>query len=239
MLNLLFLFFSIGVLQAQVAIDTLDQTKQFKEELLSITEKRAHFQIKTNLLYLAALMLNIEGEYYLGKNFSINLESQYAWWQVPSKYYTYRLWTFSPEVRYWIKPKKPLRGHFVALFGGIAEYDIMAGLPSGFKGDLMAYGLTYGFNFPLTKSLRMEVAISGGVVNATFEDYYFNEGCFVFDVARRKTYIGPTKLKVSLVWPFSFRVAKKRQKNARKRNIDVAANATVDFHRVRADSVVL
>lgn len=201
--------------------------------------KPDRFQLKTNLLYLAALMLNAEGEYYIGKNFSANLESQFAWWSIPNKHYYYRIFTLSPEIRYWIKPKKPMQGHFIGIFGGIGLYDLMTGPPTGIQGELIAYGLTYGFSFRLTKKLRMEIAVSGGAMNTEYKKYYPNEGCYVYDMTKQKTYIGLTKLKVSLVWPFTCRFAKKKRDNARKREAGMADDITSNADGMRAQQIML
>lgn len=225
----LFLFiFNTYPVNSQIVQDTVKGKIKTAERFRLETGEPSRFQLKTNLLYLAALMINLEGEYYIGKSFSVNVESQFAWWSIPKKHDYYRIFTFSPEIRYWIKPHKLLQGHFVGVFGGIGLYDLMAGPPRGIQGELAACGLTYGFNFRLTKKLRMEIAVSGGFMSTKYDQYYPDEGCYVYEMTKQKTYIGPTKLKVSLVWPLSCRFAKKRKDNARKREADMADNITPD-----------
>lgn len=191
------------------------------------------------MLYLAALMLNAEGEYYIGNNFSANLESQFAWWSISNKHYYYRIFTLSPEIRYWIKPKEKLTGHFIGVFGGIGLYDLMAGPPSGIQGELIAYGATYGFCFPLTKKLRMEVAVSGGAMNTEYETYYPDEGCYVYDMTKRKTYFGITKIKVSLVLPLACKFAKKKRSNARKSKTGMVDSDISDANGMRTKHIML
>lgn len=201
--------------------------------------KLVHLQLKTNLLYLAALMLNAEGEYDIGKNFSANLESQFAWWSIPGKHYYYRIFTLSPEIRYYIKPKTPMQGHFIGVFGGIGLYDLMAGPPSGIQGELAAYGLTYGFSFRLAKKLHMEIAVSGGVMNTEYDKYYPDEGCYVYEMTKRKTYFGLTKIKVSLVWPLTCRFGKKKKNDARKRKAGMADDTASDAGGMRTEQIML
>lgn len=229
----------LWLLLCLTCIDLIHAQAKPDTTLRSGTGIQPRFQLKTNLLYLAALMLNLEGEYYIGKSFSVNMESQFAWWSIPKKHDYYRIFTLSPEIRYWIKARRPLQGHFIGAFGGIGLYDLMAGPPRGLQGELIAYGLTYGFCFRLTKRLNMEIAVSAGYASTTYDQYYPDEGCYVYEMTKRKTYIGPTKLKVSLVWPLTYRFAKKRRNNARKKKVDMATDITLDTDGMRTKQTVL
>lgn len=162
------------------------------------------FALKTNLVYLAALCLNIEGELFLAKRLSLNLEYQLAWWSNPVKHQYYRLAAVSPELRYWFAPKQHERfkGHFVGLYAGGGIYEFMFNPSWGIQGEFfVAAGLTYGYAWQVNRWLNMELSLGLGYMMSEYRQYYHYGDCYVYRNTSRFTYIGPTKAKVSLVFP--------------------------------------
>ena len=164
----------------------------------------SRFALKTNLLYAAALLINAEAEFYFKRRLSLNLDWQYAWWSNRSKHKYYRLAAVSPELRYWFASKENFRGHFSGFYVGTGLYEFMARPTHGIQGEFfIAGGLTYGYMFPLGKRLRMEFSLGVGYMMTEYRQYHWDRGCYVYEKTQRYSYFGPTKAKVSLVWPLN------------------------------------
>lgn len=158
--------------------------------------------LKTNLLYLAALTINIEGEYCFNPKLSLNLEGQYAWWQNSQKHKCYRIASISPELRYWFHRKSMNQGHFAGVYVAAGTYEFMRKEQRGIQGKyFVSSGLSYGYMFPLSRRLNLELSIGFGYLTTEFRQYHYDDGCYVYDMTKRSNYIGVTKAKVSLVFP--------------------------------------
>lgn len=160
------------------------------------------FAIKTNLLYLAALMINVEGEYYFSPKFSLNLEWQYAWWKNSQQHRYYRIATASPEFRYWFHRKSMDQGHFGGVYVAAGIYEFMRNAQHGIQGEFfVAAGLSYGYMMPVSRALNLEFSLGVGYMMTEFRQYHYDAGCYVYDLTKRSSYLGLTKAKVSLVFP--------------------------------------
>lgn len=160
------------------------------------------FAIKTNLIYLAALMINVEGEYYFSPKFSLNLEWQYAWWDNSQQHRYYRIATVSPEFRYWFHRKSMDQGHFGGVYVAAGIYEFMRNERLGIQGEFfVAAGLSYGYMMPLSRALNLEFSLGVGYMMTEFRQYHYDAGCYVYDLTKRNSYFGLTKAKVSLVFP--------------------------------------
>ncbi len=165
-------------------------------------KKYCRFAFKTNLLYWAALMFNVETELYLKKRWSVNIDYQYVWWSNRSKHKYYRIAALSPEVRYWFASKENFRGHFGGFYLGTGLYEFMAKPTYGIQGEFfIAGGLSYGYMFPVNRKLRMELSLGAGYMMTEYRQYHWDRGCYVYEKTQRYSYFGPTKAKVSLVLP--------------------------------------
>lgn len=162
------------------------------------------FAFKTNLLYITLLLINVEAEYYLKKRLSLNIDWQYAWWSRRSRHKYYRMAAVSPELRYWFASKDNFHGHFGGFYLGTGLYEFMARPTCGIQGEFfIAGGLTYGYMFPVGKRLRMELSLGIGYLMTEYRRYHWDKGCYVYEKTQRYSYFGPTKAKVSLVWPLN------------------------------------
>ena len=195
-----------------IRIDTLPLP-----ELLPLpsVEKRktTMFALKTNLLYDAVTALNAELEVPIGKRFSVMVEDVFPWWKAGpnGNKYCLQMWTMSVEPRWWFYRKgmnDRLLGHFVAPYVMSGKYDLQWDTSICYRGYGWSAGLTYGYSMPLCKWLNMEFSMSIGYLNASYQHYQPSadyEQLFKDPAnAGRLTYIGPTKLKVSLVVPIKF-----------------------------------
>ena len=155
--------------------------------------------LKTNIIYDLALMPSLEAEYMINDRWSVNAEGEVAWWRKKSKHKYYQIATLSPEVRYWFKTKKRWHGHYVGLFGGGSWYDLENG-KRGYKGEFWKAGLSYGYMFPIGRSLSFEAGVGLGFLRTWYEEYLPIDGHYVYQQSSRTNWVGPVKLKFTLVW---------------------------------------
>ena len=155
--------------------------------------------LKTNIIYDLALMPSLEVEYMIDNRWSVNVEGEVAWWRKESKHKYYQIATLSPEIRYWFKTKKRWHGHYVGLFGGGSWYDLENGR-RGYKGEFWKAGLSYGYMFPIGRSLSFEAGLGLGFLRTWYEEYLPIDGHYVYQQSSRTNWIGPVKLKFTLVW---------------------------------------
>ncbi len=184
-------------------------------------ERRNLFAIKTNLLFDALTLINLELEVPIGKRWSIAGEWIFPWWtwdndQADSKRNRIQMLNGNLEGRYWFgkREKRPqMTGWFAGVYvgGGLYDFEYKA---KGYQGEafIMA-GLSGGYAHTINKkgSLRMEYSLGIGYVETNYKYY---ESCFnlehMWHAIRREdgrySYIGPTRAKVSLVWMLNRKV---------------------------------
>lgn len=167
----------------------------------SSMEKESRLALKSNLVYDALLMPSLEVEYRINNRWSVNLEGEMAWWKNNHTHKFYQLATVSPEGRYWFKTKKPWHGHYLGLFGGFSWYDLENG-KDGYKGEAAMVGFSYGYMFPVSRSLSFEAGIGVGFMHAWYEEYLPIDGHYVYQQSSKLNYFGPLKLKFAIVWRF-------------------------------------
>ena len=164
-----------------------------KEEYLSV------LALKTNLLYDALLSPSIEVEYRFASHWSAHVDFAIAWWKNDPKHQYYQLAQLSPEMRYWFNGKEMWKGHYIATFLGAGHYDLENG-GRGYQGEFMMAGLSYGYMFPISRTLSLEAAIGVGYMHTDYREYLPLHGHYVYQLTGRTGYVGPLKAKFSLVW---------------------------------------
>ena len=195
-----------------IRIDTLPLPELLP---MPVVEKRKStmFALKTNLLYDAVTALNAEVEVPIGKRFSVMVEDVFPWWKAGpnGNKYCLQMWTMSVEPRWWFYRKgmsDRLQGHFIAPYVMSGKYDLQWDTSICYRGYGWSAGLTYGYSMPLCKWLNMEFSMSIGYLNASYQHYQPSPDYEHLykdpDNAGRMTYVGPTKVKVSLVVPIRF-----------------------------------
>lgn len=159
--------------------------------------------LKTNLLTDAILMPSLEVEWLIRKNWSLAAHGNVAWWSRDSEHRYYQLAAIYPEARWWFKTKGPWHGHYLGVFAGGTWYDLENG-GRGYKGEGGFVGLSYGYMFPVSRSLSFEVGIGAGYLYTEYEEYlpvpYMGGTHYVYQQTSRMNYLGPLKLKFSFVW---------------------------------------
>ena len=155
--------------------------------------------LKTNLLYDAILMPSLEIEYRIDDRWSVAVDGNVAWWKKDSRHKYYQIATITPEGRYWFRTKKPWHGHYIGVFAGGSWYDLENGA-RGYKGEFLMTGLSYGYMFPIGRSLSLEAGIGIGFLHTTYEEYLPIDGHYVYQQTSRTNWFGPVKVKFSLAW---------------------------------------
>lgn len=176
-----------GVRKEEIAGDTLVQPPWHR------------LAIKTNLFYDAILMPSLEVEYRIDDRWSVAVEGSVAWWKRDRRHKYYQIATILPEGRYWFGTKKPWHGHYVGVFAGGSWYDLENG-ERGYKGEFFTTGVSYGYMFPIGRSLSIEAGLGVGFLYTTYEEYLPIDGHYVYQQTSRTNWFGPVKVKLALVW---------------------------------------
>lgn len=167
--------------------------------------RRTLFALKTNLLFDAALMPNIELEIPLGRRWSLNTEYIFPWWLIDGDKYCLQVLSGGAEVRYWTGNRlhrAALTGHFLGLYAGGGKYDLQW-KENGYQGEFfIAAGIGYGYARRIARNLSLEFNIGIGLLRTNYRHYRTERD---YEVLRwmengNYTWFGPTKAKISLVW---------------------------------------
>ena len=167
--------------------------------------------LKTNLLYDAATTPNIGLEMGVGKKHSVQLFYGLNPWKfghdTDMKYLKH--WVLNPEYRYWFCHR--FNGSFVGVhaFGG--EYDAKSiHMPFGWWQELRKYrfqgwfagaGVSYGYQWVLSRHWNFEAAIGVGAAYIDYDKYCWKNCDKKLDDGH-KIYVGPTKAALSLMYMF-------------------------------------
>lgn len=166
--------------------------------------KPFYMAIKTNLLYDAILIPNVGIEFYLGKNWSVAGNWHYSWWNDNKTHWYWRTYGGDVALRKWIGKRanqKPLTGHHLGVYGQMITYDFNFN-DNGILADKWSYaaGLEYGYSLPVARRLNIDFTLGVGYHWGIYDEYTPIDGHYVWQATKRRQYIGPTKLEVSLVW---------------------------------------
>ncbi|MDE6268865.1 MAG: DUF3575 domain-containing protein [Muribaculaceae bacterium] len=161
---------------------------------------RQRFALKTNLLYDAALMPNLEFEWLINDRWSVSLEGDVAWWKL-SDTKIYRLAMVSPEVRYHINPRAPWHGMYVGGFVGGGIYQLEKA-DKGYRGEGGMAGASIGYMWPISKNFSFDAEIGAGYMYTRYKKYIPQHGHKVYQLTKSLNYFGPLKVKFSIVWRF-------------------------------------
>lgn len=166
--------------------------------------------IKTNLLYGAYTQTpNLGVEIGLGRHTTLDISGGYNPWKLDNDGGRKRLvhWLVQPEFRYFFCNR--FGGHFLGVHALYSQYNIGGhNLPLLFgkgskefryEGSAYGSGITYGYQFLLGRRWNLELSVGAGVVRMDYDKHdCINCGRKVG--RERKTYYGPTKAAVSLIY---------------------------------------
>lgn len=189
--------------------------KTFQKQVQTI-EKHPLFALKTNLLFDAVLMPNIEIEVPIGKRWSVNGEYMCPWWLFDNNKYSLQILMGGLEGRYWLGSKENrinrevLTGHFLGLYAGGGKYDLQR-KENGYQGEFfIAAGISYGWATRIARNLHLEFNIGIGLLRTDYRHYHARDNyhTLLWQENGKYTWFGPTKAKISLVWLLNRKVKK-------------------------------
>ena len=178
--------------------------------------------VKTNMLFDVLLTPNVEVEVPIGNRWSVMAETWFPWWLHNKggnlsigryvrpgndmKRSAYELQIFGLEGRYWLSPRcewvRPtLTGTFVGVYYANGKYDWERDR-KGDQGEFNSVGLTFGYSWVLARCWNLEASVSAGYFWGPRRHYEseFDDTHLIWKYTGRTSYVGPTKLKLSLVW---------------------------------------
>ena len=176
--------------------------------------------LKSNLLYDAVTWLNFSVEAPIGDNFSLLYYHQFPWWRwgESRNEFCNRFLSIGGEARWWFAPqpqpstpKRKIRdrlvGHFLGVYGESGKWDFEHKREICYQGEHWSVGLSYGYSFPISRNLNLELSISGGYASIAYRGYTPSEDYSIlwrdYNKIGRWHYFGPTKAQVSLVIPIT------------------------------------
>ncbi|MFI3266654.1 MAG: DUF3575 domain-containing protein [Rikenellaceae bacterium] len=189
------------------------------------------FALKTNLLFDAATLINVEVEVPIGQRWSIAGEWIFPWWTTcgnsgnswqkggsTSSRNTLQVLNGNIEGKYWFgdRTNRPvMTGWHLGLYAGGGLYDLEYDA-EGYQGEFfIAAGISGGYAHTINKSgnLRMEYSLGVGYMQTDYR--YYKEHFGIDDTWHTMrqnngeyTWIGPTRARVSLVWMLNRKVTK-------------------------------
>ena len=153
--------------------------------------------LKTNALYWGALTPNMSVEMALNHRFSTDWQLAYNPWTFQDDK-KMRFWLIQPEIRYWLC--ETFEGHFVGVhlhgaqfFGGFND--------KRYDGYLAGGGLTYGYNWILSPHWNLEALVGAGYARLWYKESP-RIPCNKCYENKKKDYIGPTKIAISISYMF-------------------------------------
>lgn len=216
------LFTILSIMSHTIETDTLTFLQSGKtmypqrNPVAASCRRRPLLALKTNLLFDAALMPNVEIEVPVGKRWSVNGEYAFPWWQFDRGKYCMQVLMGGLEGRYWLGSRKSredrevLTGHFLGLYAGGGKYDLQWG-EKGYQGEFfIAAGVSYGWATRIARHLHLEFNIGIGLLRTDYRHYHARDNyqTLLWQENGKYTWFGPTKAKISLVWLLNRRVKK-------------------------------
>ena len=170
--------------------------------------KLPRLAVKTNLLYgISTLSPNLALEGGLGKRTTLELSIGTNTWnyrgtEEGNKKFMHTL--VRPEIRYWTCER--FNGHFFGLHAFYAQYNIGTyDVPLLFEkeyryyGNAVGAGITYGYHLMLAKRWGVEFNIGAGIAFMNYKKYACTT-CIPDYEKVKKTYIGPTRAGITMVF---------------------------------------
>jgi outer membrane protein OmpA-like peptidoglycan-associated protein len=166
-----------------------------------------YWAVKTNLLYDAVLLPDLALEFSVGNRWSFEANAQWSWWATQHTHHNcWRIQLAGIEGRYWLGDRTrrtPLSGHHIGLYTMAGTYDVRLKGGTGYLSN-MSYsaGISYGYSMPVGRSWSLEFGLGVGYFGGEYDTYYYNEDYDKFPRKNtyNKSYFGPTKARISLVW---------------------------------------
>lgn len=177
-------------------------------EPIPITEpvkiQRTVLALKTNLVAYSLFVANIGVEIPLGNHLSFDFPVYYSPYTLIESY-KFRVLMTQPELKYWFD--KPIKGHFVGLHALGGWYNIAYDKQDRYQdrdGSMPAWGggVSYGYSLDWGRNWGIEFMAGVGYIRLDYDIFYNIKNGAKFDT-QSKSYFGPTKLGINLVYKFN------------------------------------
>ncbi len=162
------------------------------------------FAVRTNLLYDAFLLPTLGVEWRVSRSFGIKLDGSRSWWG-SEKGRVQKMWIASPEVRWYMTPK---RRFYLGAGGNIGEANIYKGMlgsliskDTGYQGAFWNAGLTVGYQLYLSRSLSLDLNLGLGYSRFEYDTFRVIDRMRVAQGRNlTKKLWGPSQAGINLVW---------------------------------------
>lgn len=171
-----------------------------------------YMSLRTNMLADVLAVPDIGAEFYVGRDISVSAHWMYAWWSNDRRHRYWRMYGGDITARYWFgraAKAKPLTGHHAGVYAGAATFDVewggmayMGGRPGHnmFDRCMLNVGLEYGYSLPVSERLNIDFTVGAGYFGGIVEKFRPVDDFYLWHSTVRKTWIGPTKAEISLVF---------------------------------------
>lgn len=159
------------------------------------------FAIKTNALYWATSTPNLGFEVGLAKKITLDVSDNYNPWKFGDDRQI-KHWLVQPELRYWLCER--FNGSFFGLHGHYGEMNVsnlnIFGMGHDrYDGSLYGAGISYGYQWIISKRWSMEATIGVGYARLKYDKYARGDGGEKLGHNTRN-YFGPTKIGLSFIY---------------------------------------
>lgn len=148
--------------------------------------------LKTNALYWATASPNIGGEFRLSRHYTLDLSVAGNFSTISGDQLHFQ--QVSPELRYWFS--RPMARHFVGVTAFGANYNFKF-KDKSYDGDALAAGVTYGFDWVISRRWNIETTVGAGMLKYRCFEYKEGEER-PLSPNKDKTVFAPIKLGVSV-----------------------------------------
>ena len=198
-----------------ITTDTVSVSSAAKADSIPLFRdkgRKLYMSLSTNMLYDALLLPNIGIEYYIGKNWSVNANWLYGWWDRSKRHRYWRAYGGDISVRKWLgsaAARKPLSGHHIGIYAQMLLYDFefgnkgqMGGMPGGKIWEQANYGagVEYGLSLPVHRHINIDFSLGIGYIGGKYYEYRPEDGHYIWLGTKKRRLFGPTKAQISFVW---------------------------------------
>lgn len=202
-----------------VIIMTTAAAAQEKGERLLV---RPMLNVGTNVIYDFCMAPSLQIEAPLPGRFSFAAATTYRWMHDWPWHEQIRIGAAEAEIRYWVPTGRKWRagnevfgrrvkrradvmrrGLHVGLYAAIYRYDFYFD-PKGEQAEINGgAGLALGWTFPVDAHFSIDVSLAAGYIWGKYRKYEFYDDIyqhFVWQGDYQRSYFGPTRVGVSLIW---------------------------------------
>lgn len=166
-----------------------------------------NWQLSTNGIYWLALCPNITAEVQNSDGYALQLGYMGTWLNNNTSHRYWSYYGMHLEARYYIDGiynYPPYVGHHFGVYGQWLTYDFEfggTGYQSARPFRTWMAGVSYGYTFPLTKKLSLDLNIGIGFCHSGYDVYKpINDVGYYRTEKKNLNFVGPTRLEASLVY---------------------------------------